>query len=89
MAKRHSDATFIFGHGKQGQPVTGPAKELLYFRDYLSAVLQHVRKGIAAKQSKEEIAKATELPGFPEHASSGTALTLAGVLGSAYDELTR
>ena len=89
VAKRHADATFIFGHAKQGQPVTGPAKELLYFRDYLSAALQHVQKGIAAKQSKEEIAKATELPGFAEHVANGTVLTLAGVLNSAYDELTR
>ena len=89
VAKRHSDATFIFGHAKAGQPVTGPAKELLYLRDYLSSALQFVQKGIAAKQSKEEIAKATELPGFPEHASSGTVLTLAGVLNSAYDELSR
>jgi cyclase len=89
VAKRHADATFIFGHAKQGQPVTGPAKELLYFRDYLTAALQYVQKGIAAKQPKEEIAKATELPGFAEHAANGTALTLAGVLNSAYDELTR
>ena len=88
VAKRHSDATFIFGHGKPGAPVTGPAKELLYFRDYLSAALKYVQKGIAAKQSKEEIAKAQELPGFAEHAANGTALTLAGVLNSAYDELT-
>ena len=89
VAKRHSDATFIFGHAKAGLQVMGPAKELLYFRDYLTAALQYVQKGIAAKQSKEEIAKATELPGFAEHASSGTVLTLAGVLNSAYDELTR
>jgi cyclase len=88
-AKRHSDATFIFGHAKAGQPVTGPAKELLYFRDYLSAALQYVQKGIAAKQPKEEIAKAQELPGFSEHAASGTVLTLAGVLNSAYDELAK
>jgi glyoxylase-like metal-dependent hydrolase (beta-lactamase superfamily II) len=89
VAKRHSDATFIFGHSKPGAPVTGPAKELLYFRDYLSAVLDYVRKGIKAKQTKEQIAAATELPGFTEHASSGQVLTLAGVLGSAYDELTK
>jgi cyclase len=88
VAKRHSDATFIFGHAKPGQPVTGPAKELLYLRDYLSAALQFVQKGIASKQSKEEIAKAPELPGFAEHVGSGTVLTLAGVLNSAYDELT-
>ena len=89
VARRHSDATFIFGHAKAGEPVTGPVKELLYLRDYFSAVLEFVQKGISAKQSKEEIAKATELPGFPDHAASGQVLTLAGVLNSAYDELTR
>jgi glyoxylase-like metal-dependent hydrolase (beta-lactamase superfamily II) len=89
VAKRHNDATFIFGHAKPGQQVTGPAKELLYLRDYFTATLQFVQKGIAAKRPKEEISKATELPGFTEHASSGTVLTLAGVLNSAYDELTR
>jgi glyoxylase-like metal-dependent hydrolase (beta-lactamase superfamily II) len=89
VAKQHADATFIFGHAKAGAPVTGPAKELLYLRDYLTAALQFVQKGIAGKQPKEEIAKAAELPGFAEHASSGTVLTLAGVLNAAYDELTR
>ena len=69
--------------------MTGSSKELLYFRDYLSAALEHVQKGLAAKQSKEEIAKATELPGFTEHAASGAVLTLGRVLSSAYDELTR
>jgi hypothetical protein len=69
--------------------VTGPAKELLYLRDYFTAVLSFVQKGIRAKQSKEEIAKATELPGFADHAASGTVLTLAGVLSAAYDELTK
>lgn len=89
VAKRHSDATFVFGHSKPGVPVTGPAKELLYFRDYLSAVLDYVRKGIKDKQTKEQIVAATGLPGFSEHANSGQVLTLAGVLGSAYDELTK
>ena len=88
VAKKHNDATFVFGHSKAGAPLTGPAKELLYFRDYLSAVLDHVGKAIKTKQTKEQIVAATELPGFAEHASSGQVLTLAGVLGSAYDELT-
>jgi glyoxylase-like metal-dependent hydrolase (beta-lactamase superfamily II) len=88
VAKRHNDATFIFGHGKAGVSVTGPAKELLYFRDYLSAALQYTQKGIAAKQSKEEIAKTSDLPGFPEHIANSAALTLGGVLSAAYDELT-
>jgi hypothetical protein len=32
--------------------------------------------------------KATEIPGFSEHASSGQVLTVAGILGSVYDEIT-
>jgi cyclase len=88
VAKKHNDATFVFGHSKQGAPVTGPAKELLYFRDYLSAVLDYVQKGIKAKQTQGQIVAATALPGFAEHANSGQVLTLAGVLTSAYEELT-
>lgn len=87
VAKRHGDATFIFGHAKAGQPVTGPAKELLYLRDYFTALLNHVQEGIRAKQSLEEMTKITELPGFAEHVSSGQILTLTGVMTAAYEEL--
>jgi len=87
VAGRHKDATFIFGHAKAGMPVTGPAKELLYFRDYLTAVLDYAQKGIKSGQTKEQITGAQALPGFPDHASSGQVLTLAGVLTSAYEEL--
>ncbi len=88
VAKQHNDATFVFGHSKAGTPVTGPAKELLYFRDYLSAVLDFVQKGIKAKQTQEQIVAAQALPGFADHANSGQVLTLVGVLTSAYEELT-
>jgi glyoxylase-like metal-dependent hydrolase (beta-lactamase superfamily II) len=88
VAKRHNDATFIFGHAKAGQPVTGPAKELLYLRDYFTAVLETAQKGIKAKQPLEEIVKAEAIPGFPDHASQGQVLTIAGVLTAAYEELT-
>jgi glyoxylase-like metal-dependent hydrolase (beta-lactamase superfamily II) len=87
VAKKHRDAMFIFGHAKAGMPVTGPSKELLYLKDYFSAVLDHARKGLRAKQSKEEIIGIQTLPGFPDHASSGQVLTLAGVLTAAYEEL--
>jgi len=88
VAKRHRDAVFIFGHAKAGAPVTGPAKELEYFRDYLSRVVDIVQKGVKAKKSKEELVKTIEVPGFPDHVSSGQVLTLAGILGSIYDEIT-
>jgi glyoxylase-like metal-dependent hydrolase (beta-lactamase superfamily II) len=87
VANKHRDATFIFGHAKAGMPVTGPAKELLYFKDYLSAVLDHAQKGLRAKQSKEEIIGIQALPGFPDHTGSGQVLTLSGVLTAAYEEL--
>lgn len=88
MAKRHNNATFIFGHAKAGQPVTGPAKELLYLRDYFTAALEHVQKGMKAKQSQEEITKVPELSGFAEHIGQGQVLTLNGVLTAAYEELS-
>ena len=88
MAKRHSDATFIFGHAKPGMPVTGPAKELLYLRDYFTAAMDYVQKGIRDKKSLEEITKIEALPGFAEHVGSGQVLTLTGVLTAAYEEQT-
>jgi hypothetical protein len=60
-----------------------------FFRDYLSAALDHVRAGIKAGQSKEEIAKATALKGFDDVAQVNARISLAGVLESAYDELAK
>ena len=88
VAKGHRDAVFIFGHAKAGAPVTGSVKELEYFRDYLSRVVDMVQKAVKAKKSKEELVKATDVSGFPDHVSSGQVLTLAGILGSVYDEIT-
>ena len=88
VAKRHNNASFIFGHAKPNEPVTGTAKDLLYFRDYLTGVMDYVRKGISAKKSLEEIVKVDALPGFPDHVSNGQVLTLTGVLTAAYEEQT-
>jgi cyclase len=87
-AKKHKDATFIFGHAKQGMQVTGPAQELLHLRDYFNAALEHVQKGVRAGQSQEQVTGVEALPKFEDHASSGQILTLKGVLTSAYEELT-
>jgi glyoxylase-like metal-dependent hydrolase (beta-lactamase superfamily II) len=88
VARGHRDATFIFGHAKAGASVTGTVKELEYFRDYLSRVVDIVEKAVKAKTSKEELVKTAEIPGFPDHGSSGQILTTAGILGSVYDEVT-
>jgi cyclase len=88
VAKKHRDATFIFGHAKQGLAVTGSSKELLQLRDYFTAVLDHAQKGIRAGQSQEQIVGIESLPKFEDYASSGQVLNLKGTLTAAYEEVT-
>jgi glyoxylase-like metal-dependent hydrolase (beta-lactamase superfamily II) len=92
VVKDHAaDTQYIFGHsGPQPAPATGPFPltgsrvELLYFRDYLTALLAYVQSEIKAGRSREVItAVSTPLKGFETHGN----LT-AAILGAAYDELT-
>jgi cyclase len=82
------DTIYIAGHSKEGLPVTVDRKAVLRFRDYFDAVLSMTRKAIAQGQTKEAIAATAALPGFESYQSAPPVLTLAGVLGTAYDELT-
>ena len=70
-----------------GATVVGRA-EVLKFKDYLNAVLSHAQKGISAGQTKEAITASKGLPGFEGYQEAPPRLTLAAVLGVAYDELT-
>ena len=89
MVSAHgNDTAFIFGHGKDGL-VLGTKADVTFFRDYLAAALAHVRAGIKAGQPKEEVAKVAALKGFEDVVQVNPRITLAGVLESAYDELTR
>ena len=83
------ETIYIAGHARPGLPVTTGRKELLRLRDYFDAVLTTTQQAIGKGQSKEELTKLTTLPGFESHQSSGTILSLSGVLGTAYDELTQ
>jgi glyoxylase-like metal-dependent hydrolase (beta-lactamase superfamily II) len=76
----NADTMYIFGHSKVGAPVTGSSKDLLALRDYFSAMLAYVQKGISSGKSAEEIIKGG-LPAFSEHEG-------APQLQVAYDELT-
>jgi cyclase len=94
VAKKHADALFVFGHGKD-DVCTGTVRDLLHFRDYLTAALDHVRKGIAERRSQAAIVSAPALPGFADHAdvvknyaSPIPLFTLNHVLTVAYQELT-
>ena len=80
-----ADTIFIFGHGKDGV-VQGTREDVTYFRNYLTAALEHATKGVKAGQSKEEVTALAALPGFEDVAALGARLNMAAVLGVAYDE---
>ena len=88
VSKRASnDTIFIAGHAKDNVVRNGRA-ELGHFRNYLTAALEHARAGVKAGHSKEEVQKLPALKGFEDNASPNARLTLAFVLGIAYDEVT-
>jgi len=88
MAAHDAETTYIFGHAKDGLPLTGGRSALDEMRNYLSAAVDHVRKGIAGGSSRDEITSLSSLAGFEDYAENPPRLTLAGTLGVAYDELT-
>jgi len=82
-----ADAVFIFGHGNPKFGITGGRGDLLVMRDFLSAVLAHVAKEIAAGRDKPAVVGMENFPGFPDfHVPLPNRLGL--VLGAAFDELT-
>jgi cyclase len=87
-AEMPADTQYIAGHSKQDLPVVVGRAEVLKFKDYFNAVLSHVQKGISGGQTKEAITASTGLPGFEGYMEAPPRLTLAAVLGVAYDELT-
>jgi glyoxylase-like metal-dependent hydrolase (beta-lactamase superfamily II) len=94
LLREHAGAAFVFGHGRM-DAVTGTAKDVAHFRDYLSAVLEHVQRGITAGRSLKEIAALDTLPGFSDfgdvvknYASPNPLFSVAHVLTAAHQELT-
>lgn len=88
VANRASnDTIFIAGHAKDNV-VKNTKAEVMHFRNYLTAVLEHARAGAKAGQSKEEVQKLAVLKGFEDNVSPNARLTLAFVLGICYDEVT-
>jgi glyoxylase-like metal-dependent hydrolase (beta-lactamase superfamily II) len=94
VAAEHADALYVFGHGRN-ENVTGTVDDVRHFRDYLTAVLEHVQRAVAAGRSVEETARLAAVPGFPDfpdlvknYASAFPLFTLGHVLTAAYQELT-
>ena len=82
VVKDHSrDTVYVFGHSKEGAPVTGSRTHLLVVRDCLSSLLDIVQKGIKAGKSAGEITADWNVPGFNDLSGEPDFQT-------AYDELT-
>jgi glyoxylase-like metal-dependent hydrolase (beta-lactamase superfamily II) len=77
-----NDTIYIFGHSKAGERVTGSRADLLSLRDYFTAMLDFVQKGLAAGRSQDEIVKAQAIPKFESWEGTPVALE------AAYAELT-
>jgi len=79
-----SDTIYIFGHAAEGYEVTGTADDLNAFADYLGKVLDFVDSQIKAGKTKDDILKATEIPGASQWKGDG----IQRPLQAAYEELT-
>lgn len=81
------DALFIYGHAEAGYPFIGTRPDLMYQRDYFSAVVDAARRAMKEGKSKDDLVKTDVLAGF-EH-FGGTKSRLGLALGIAFDELSK
>ncbi len=87
MADASRDAIFVFGHGKPSFGVTGTVADVRVQRDYLEALLGHVRRAMARGAGREETISVESLPGFGDHERVSDRLSLRANLEAAWDEL--
>lgn len=79
-----NDTLFIWGHSLDPEKVTGNKADIKAFQNYLQSLMAFVGGEIKAGKSKEDILKATSIPGAPEWKGDGIARSLT----AAYKELT-
>ncbi|MEO6719893.1 MAG: MBL fold metallo-hydrolase [Ferruginibacter sp.] len=84
LAKFNDKTTFVSGHAAEGYDIILKKEDVKQFTNYLEKTLEFVGAEIKAGKSKEEIIKATGVPGAPEWKGDG----IERPLGAAYDELT-
>lgn len=82
--KFDKETIFVFGHSGNGYKVTGTSDDLGKFRDYIGNVLKFVEGEIKAGKTKDEILKATAIPGADEWKGDG----IQRPLQAAWEELS-
>jgi cyclase len=78
------DTIVITGHSLDPEKVTGDKENVKAFRNYLDSLMTFVKAEMKAGKTKEEILKATTIPGAPEWQGDGIVRSLT----AAYTELT-
>jgi glyoxylase-like metal-dependent hydrolase (beta-lactamase superfamily II) len=87
-AELNNDTIFLSGHSKAGLDPVMSMSDVLQFRDYLTAVLEHIERGLASGQSKAEMAAVDVLPGFENFGSVPPRFTLGTFIEKVVDELS-
>jgi cyclase len=77
-----NDTLFVFGHAYDAEKVTGNKADVKTMQDYLKNLLAFVNSQIKAGKTKEEIMKATSIPGVTEWQGDG----IERGLQAAYEE---
>lgn len=84
IATFDANTQFVCGHAAKDYDIVIKAADLKAFGDYLGNVLKYTDTAIKAGKTKEEIIKATEIPGSAEWKGDG----IDRPLSAAYIELT-
>lgn len=79
-----SKTKYVFGHAGTGYKVQGNADDIKAFRDYIGNVLKFIEAEIKAGKTKEEVLKATIIPGGEDWKTDG----IQRPLGAAWEELS-
>jgi glyoxylase-like metal-dependent hydrolase (beta-lactamase superfamily II) len=82
-----ADALYVYGHAEAGHPFIGTRPDLLYQRDYFTAVIEMAQRARKEGRAREDLAKVDVLPRFEHFGGTKTRLGLA--LTIAYDELQK
>ncbi|MFZ4769917.1 MAG: MBL fold metallo-hydrolase [Ferruginibacter sp.] len=80
-----NNTIYISGHAGTGHETTLNKEDVLLFRDYLENVLKFTDAEMHAGKTKEEILKATEIPGSPQWKGDGIQRSLT----AAFEELSQ
>jgi glyoxylase-like metal-dependent hydrolase (beta-lactamase superfamily II) len=82
-ADHGNDTAYIFGHAGGDFPVTGGRTDLMVMRDYLTALLDYMRREVGAGKSEEQILAVRDpLAGFADHGPLNQT-----ILRNAYQEI--